>query len=241
MPTERQINAMGGISPESAPPLFEYVVQQAGVAQPRVGFLPTASADSPEYIELFYEQFPTSVCVPSHLGLFGRVSDPAAFVTAQDVILVAGGNTRSMLALWREWGLDLLLRDAWEAGVVLAGFSAGAVCWFEEAVSDSWEDRLGVVAGLGFLSGSCCPHYDGEAERRPFYRAEVRAGRIGAGLAIDDHCAVHFRDAEPACVVTADPGAGAYRVGPDGGEISEAPLAAPGVALPANRSTAADK
>ena len=118
-----------------------------------------------------------------------RTPELRDFVLEQDVIYVGGGNTRSMLAVWREWGLPELLREAWQAGSVLAGISAGALCWFEQGVTDSGADALYAIDGLGFLPGSCCPHYDGEADRRPGYRALLESGKIAPGLAIDDEAA----------------------------------------------------
>jgi len=134
---DRQIIAMGGVSPQSVGPLCEYALQQAGVSEPRIGFLATATADSEQHIDRFYEICADLACRPSHFGLFGRVVQPAPYLAKQDVVLVGGGNTRSMLGLWREWGLDAMLREAWQSGVVLAGFSAGAICWFEFGVTDS--------------------------------------------------------------------------------------------------------
>jgi dipeptidase E len=224
---KRQIIAIGGLSPTSSSTFWRYLLQQSPSPTPRLGFLPTASADSDSYIARFYESFSRLSCIPSHLGLFGRVPDPAEFVDQQDIILVGGGNTKSMLGLWREWGLDDLLRDAWEGGTILAGFSAGAICWFAEALCDAWADRLGPTPGLGLLAGSCCPHYNGALERRPTYHRLIREGSLQPGVAIDNDCAVHFRGLEPIRVVPATAGAGAYSVIGQGGSISELPIDAP--------------
>ena len=140
------------------------------------------------------------------------------------MIYVGGGNVRSMLAVWREWGLPALLREAWQGGTVLAGISAGAICWFEQGVTDSRADALGPIDCLGLLPGSCCPHYDGEAERRPIYHAMLAEGRICAGIAIDDEAAVHFVGDRARHVVSARSGATAYRIETRGGEVSENPL-----------------
>jgi len=220
----RQIIALGGVSKSGGTALFNYVLEQAEATNPRIGFLPTASADSDDSIVRFYEAFTTQPCRPSHLKLFGRVRDPAAFIREQDILLVGGGNTRTMLGVWREWGLDSLLREAWESGTVVAGFSAGAICWFEEALSDAWADRLGVIAGLGFLKGSCCPHFSNEPDRRPAYHRLLRSGEISSGIGIDDDCAVHFFDASPRRVVKATAAAGAYALSARGGSILETPL-----------------
>jgi len=129
---------------------------------------------------------------------------------------VGGGNTRSMLAVWRDWGMDAILRDACAQGIVLCGSSAGAICWFEEGVTDSLAGDLTPMRCLGFLSGSACPHYDGEKERRPAYQRMVAGGAIGAGYACDDGAAVHFIDGKLGAAVAARPTARVYRVEPDG-------------------------
>jgi dipeptidase E len=223
----RQIIAIGALSPATAPAFYRYLLGQCAAERPRVGFLPTASADEAAIAARFYQGFSQLPCVASHLSLFGRVADPAAFLRAQDIVLVGGGNTKSMLGLWREWGVDELLREAWNGGTILCGFSAGAVCWFEEALCDAWSDRLGPIPGLGFLAGSCCPHYDDQPGRRPTYQGEIRDGNISAGLAIDRGCAVHFNGTEPVRVVSARPGARAYAVGVQDGSIVETLLDVP--------------
>ena len=227
MEDERQIVAVGGVSRESAPALYRYLLDQCATPTPRVGFLPTANADSDSSLVRFYAGFSGLTCRPSHLKLFGRVSSPEQFVRDQDLILVGGGNTKSMLGLWREWGLDASLRDAWNRGTLLAGFSAGAICWFAEAVCDSWADRLVAIPALGMLPGSCCPHYDGEAERRPAFQEMLRAGEVSAGIAIDDDCAVHFRGVAPSAVLRLRPDAGAYAVAVREGSIEETALDVP--------------
>ena len=137
---------------------------------------------------------------------------------SHDAILVCGGNTANMLAVWRVHGFDGILREAWEAGIVLFGWSAGMICWFEAGVTDSFGPQLaGLRDGLGFLPGSACPHYDGEGLRRPVYTGLVADGFPG-GLALDDAAAARFEGTELAEVVTTDPGAGGYRVGASGEE-----------------------
>jgi dipeptidase E len=135
---------------------------------------------------------------------------------SSDAILVCGGNTANMLAVWRVHGFDTILREAWEAGVLLTGWSAGMICWFEAGVTDSFSPRLdGMRDGLGLLPGSACPHYDGEALRRPVYTQLVRDG-FPAGIALDDGVAAHYLGTELHEIVTDRPDAGGYRVGPDG-------------------------
>ncbi|HEY0263517.1 MAG TPA: peptidase E [Granulicella sp.] len=222
-----QIVAMGGggfsMEPENLR-LDRFALACTGSAEPKVCFVPTASGDAQGYIEKFYASFHTLPCLPSHLSLFSlNFADLHSFVLQQDVIYVGGGNTRNLLALWREWGLDQILREAWQSGIVLAGISAGAVCWFEEGVSDSV--TLGVLQKLpclGLLPGSFCPHYDGEANRRPTYHQLLASGEIKhSGYAADDGVALHFVDQGLVEAVSSRPEAKAYAVLRDGASVEE--------------------
>ncbi len=211
----RQIIALGGGGFSMEPhnlALDRYVLAQARCPEPSVAFLPTASGDADDYVARFYDAYSRLPCRPSHVPLFRRTPDLREQLMSQDVLYVGGGNTRSMLAVWREWSMPELLHQAWSAGTVLAGISAGAICWFEHGVTDSHAGRLTVLPGLGFLPGSCCPHYDGEPERRPGYRRLLGERQIPSGVGIDDGVAVHFRGTEIQAVVASRPGAAAYRV-----------------------------
>jgi peptidase E len=223
--TQRQIIAMGGsgfLTDAQARALDRYVIGQVRSPEPSVCFIPTANGDSDASLLRFYTIFSQLPCKLSHLVFFRRTPrDLRSLLLSQDVIYVGGGNTRSMLAVWREWGLPEILREAWESGIVLAGRSAGAICWFEQGVTDSFADVLVSLDCLGFLPGSCCPHYDGETERRPFYHQLLRDRKILPGIAIDDGVGVHFRGAEPYRVVTPRETAGAYRVEAVDGKAQE--------------------
>ena len=223
--TQRQIIAIGGsgfLSDAQTRELDRYVIGQARSPEPAVCFIPTANGDSDASLLRFYTIFSQLPCKLSHLVLFRRTPrDLRALLLSQDVIYVGGGNTRSMLAVWREWGLPEILREAWEFGIVLAGRSAGAICWFEQGVTDSLADVLVSLDCLGFLPGSCCPHYDGEADRRPSYHQLLLDNKIAPGVAVDDGVGVHFRGTEPYRVATPREQAGAYRVEVVGGEIRE--------------------
>lgn len=215
-----QIIGLGGggfsIQPDDLV-LERYVLRQSGRSKPRVCFVPTASGDDEGYIRRFYAAFAALDCVPSHLSLFHLpTKDIEGFILDKDVIYVGGGNTRSLLALWREWRLDAYLRKAWENGVVLAGVSAGAMCWFEGGVSDYFPDELNNLDGLGFLPGSCCPHYDGDARRRDAYQEFISRGELNAGFAIDDFAAIHFVGRDLFRAVSSRQGAGVYQVVRDG-------------------------
>lgn len=211
----RRIVALGGggFSTEDDPRLDDHVLSLTGVARPRVLFVGTAGGDSPEYQERFLAAFPPERAEASTLSLFQRtVGDLHAHVRHQDVVYVGGGSTANLLAVWRLHGLDRALRAAYDAGVVLAGISAGMNCWFEASVTDSFGPELdGLPDGLGLLPGSACPHYDGEPQRRPAYRRLVGAGFPG-GYAADDGAALVFADGVLDEVVASRPGARAYRV-----------------------------
>lgn len=214
------IVAGGGalLLPETSnPKVEEYCLSLARSASPRVLFVGTASGDDPVYLARFYETYGRLGCRTAHLPFFRRTPvDLRAFVADFDVVHVGGGNTRSMLAVWREWAMDDVLREACSQGVVLCGSSAGAICWFEQGVTDSLAGDLTPMRCLGFLPGSACPHYDGEKERRPAYRRMVASGAIAAGYACDDGAAVHFADGALRAAVSARPAARVYRVEPDG-------------------------
>ena len=223
----RQIIALGGggfsVEPNNLA-LDRYILAQARVPEPAVAFVPTASGESDNYIVRFYTAYLGLPCRPSHLAFFRRTPDLRSYLLAQDVIYVGGGNTKSMLAVWHEWGVPELLREAWESGIVLAGISAGAICWFEQGVTDSFADQLRAIDCLGFLPGSCCPHYSGEAERRPTFHRLLRQGEIAPGFAIDDGAALHFTGDQVHCVVASRRGATAYRVHSTGTEVREEPM-----------------
>jgi dipeptidase E len=213
---ERHIVALGGggFTVDDHSLLDDFIVGLAGPARPRVCFLPTAQGDSAEYVVAFYEAF-RGRAEPSHLELFGRPrKDIRDFLLGHDVVYVGGGNTANMLAIWRVHGVDGILREAWERGIVLTGISAGSICWFEGGVTDSFGDELAPLQCLGFLPGSNCPHYDSEPERRPTYRRLVDGGELPPGLAADDGVGLHFVGNELAEAVGSRRDTGAFRVEP---------------------------
>lgn len=212
----------GGFSMEETPALDLYILEQAKCERPKVCFLPTASGDAEGYIIRFYMAFSRLPCTMTHLSLFNTPPlDAASILLDSDVIYVGGGSTRSMLALWREWGVDKILRRAYKQGSILAGISAGAICWFEQGHSDSVSQKLAPIDCLGFLKGSCSPHFDGEAERRPSYLKLLRSGRMLPGYGVDDSCALHFIDGKLKGAVASCANAKAYRFTKRAGEVSE--------------------
>jgi len=205
--------------------LEELLLELSGKARPRVAFLPTAAGDSRERIELFHDAFRDRACEPEVVTLFGMPERPADRVAAADVVYVHGGNTANALAIWRVHGIDRALREVWDRGGVLGGWSAGAICWFEDSVTDSFGPALRSLGdGLGFLSGSFCPHYDGELARRPAYTRLVREGVLPSGYAADDDAAFHFEGTELREVVSQRDGARGYHVSAEGEEPLEVRL-----------------
>ena len=217
---DRQIVGLGGgwFPADEARPLAEFVLGLTGKERPRVLLVPTASSEPAHVILDFYEELRDRADV-SHLSFFPWPPDDLRGLALQpDVIYVGGGNTANMLAIWRVHGFDRLLREAWEAGVILCGVSAGMICWFEAGVTDSFGPQLdGLRDGLGFLAGSACPHYDREERRRPVYQQLVADG-FPPGIAADDLVGLHYVGTELVEAVSAREGSGAYRVEP-GSEI----------------------
>ncbi len=226
-PIKRQIIAMGGggftATPDN-PALELYALAQTRKANPSICFLPTATGDDSTYIAKFYATFAKQRCRPTHISFFERTPNLKEILLSQDLIYVGGGNTKSMLAVWREWDLPKILRRAWNSGIVLAGVSAGAICWFDSGVTDSWAVNLAPLRCLGLLPGVCCPHYDGEADRRPAVHHFVAKGILPEVLAIEDRAAAHFEGRKLKRIVSYRPGAGAYRVHRMGREVIETAL-----------------
>jgi peptidase E len=223
---ERHIVAIGGAGfARESEPILRLLLELTGAERPRVCFLPTASGDSREYTVRFYDAVTRLECAPSHVELHGTPEREAVrdHLLAQDAIYVGGGNTANMLVVWRLHGVDEVLREAWERGIVLSGTSAGANCWFEACTTDSFGPIAPLRDGLGFLPGSFSPHYHAEPERRPTYLRLVGEG-FPSGYAADDGAALRFAGTELAEVVTTGDGR-AYRVerGTDGRAI-EMPL-----------------
>jgi dipeptidase E len=212
---ERRILALGGHAMLPGEPLDDFLLELTGKPRPRVLLIPTASAESEPFVIRFYEVYARRA-EASHLSLFGiPPRDIRSVVLDQDAIFVGGGNTANMLAVWRVHGVDRFLREAWEAGVVLAGSSAGSICWFEAGVTDSFRAELDGIDCLGLLPGSNCPHYDGEEARRPAYNRLIAEG-FPRGLAADDFVGLHFEGTELVEAVASRPGAAAYHVDASG-------------------------
>jgi len=224
------IIAMGGggfsMEPDN-PRLDRYIINQSEQLRPKICFLPTASGDSEEYIQKFYTFFQEEDCEPTHLSLLKpEVADKETFLLSQDIIYVGGGNTRNLMALWKEWELDRILEKAWKNGTILAGISAGSICWFDEGPTDSVPGEVTKVKGLGFLHGSTCPHYDNPEESGEMYRHYVANEELSAGYAMDDGAAIHFVGTDIHKAISSRPEAKAYHVskGENGQDVNETPL-----------------
>jgi peptidase E len=208
----RRIVACGGQQLYYAA-LTRYVLGLTGRSHPKILLLPTASGDDPAHLLTFYQQLAGVECTPSHLALFNRaVADVERLIRAQDVIMVGGGNTANMLAIWRVHGVEAALRMAYADGTTLTGWSAGCICWFESGITDSFTPELGALRdGLGLLAGSACPHYDSEERRRPVYAREIAAG-LPPGIALEDGVAARYEDERLVEIVSARPDGRAFRV-----------------------------
>ena len=224
----RHIVAMGGGGFGSGNPMLDrYALSLVEADRPEVCFIPTASGDDPGYTLEFYKAYSSYGCEPHVLNLFNReIEDIRSFLLGMDMVYVGGGSTANLLAVWRLHGVDQALRAAWQAGVVMAGLSAGANCWFEASTTDSFlvgkADAL--EDGLGLLPGSYCPHYSSEPERRPNFLKLIASGALPAGYACEDGSAVHFVGTDLHTAVSVDGDAAAYRVARDGNEAAESAL-----------------
>ena len=239
---------MGGggftMEPEN-PALDDYVLSLPEVPLPRICLLPTASGDGEAQIRQFHATFGSRSCEPMHISLFRLGSRPIPLretLLNQHVIYVGGGSMLGLLAVWRALGLDVILRECWEAGVVLAGLSAGAMCWFQHGVTRS-TGRPAPVAGLGFLEGSLSVHYDGDPTRAPVFHDAVARGMLPDGYGADDGVGLLYEDQELVRIVSSRPAARAYRVRREHGaavrttiepELLVSPSTGPGRDVPAD-------
>jgi dipeptidase E len=222
--SERTIFAMGGggftMEPDN-PVLDDFVLELSAAREPRILFLPTASGDPTAQITAFQARFGDRSCRAEHLSLFrlhGSDRSVREIVLDQDVVYIGGGSMRNLLAIWRAHGLDEILVEAWERGVVLAGLSAGAMCWFEGGITRS-SGPPQTIRGLGVIPASLSVHADGEPERLPAFMEAVRSGTLPGGWAADDGVGLVFRGTELERAVSSRPGAAAMRFDAVDGEL----------------------
>jgi peptidase E len=216
----------GGFSQESGNPLLDdFARSLTGKEVPRVCFMPTASGDADHYIVRFYNAF-RECSRPSHVSLFRRergVEDVREHLLSQDMIYVGGGSVISLLGTWRAHGIDEIIAEAWRAGTVLCGLSAGSLCWFAEALTGFHGDARR-VEGLGLLPYSNTVHYDADPRRRGAFRRELLAG-MRSGYAAEDGAALHFVGTELAQVVASRRSSRAYQLTLSGERVTETRLA----------------
>ena len=224
----RQVIAIGGggFGRTQASNLIEqYILDQAiNKTSPSICFIPTATGDLDPYVVNFYSVFSKLDCKPSHISFFKRTMDLERHIAKQDIVFVGGGNTKSMLAVWREWGLDKILKSAYERGVIMSGVSAGAICWFDQGLTDSWADELKIMPCMNFISGNCAPHYDEEPERRPATKKLLEENVITSMYGIEGGAALHFIDEAPAYTVRFAKNKNAYNVTLQDSLVSENPF-----------------
>ena len=224
---ESQIIAIGGGGFGRNPKhnkIEQYILNQTPKKKPNILFIPTASAEEKSYIVNFYACFSKLSCVPSHLTFFQRTPRLDSLIKKADIIYVGGGNTKSMLAVWRDWKLDRLLFKAYKNGTILCGVSAGAICWFEQGITDSWASNLNTLDCLGFINGMACPHYKEESDRRPHVHKFLLSGKIVSGYAIDGGAAAHFIDGKYFKGLQFYPDSHVFKVSEKSGTVEEIQL-----------------
>ena len=175
----------------------KYIVDQSKARTPKICFIPTATGDDQAYIDTFYKAFNSLGCITSHINFFKRTINLKEHILDQDIIYVGGGNTKSMLAVWREWELDKILYEAYNNNIIMSGVSAGAICWFKKGITDSWKDSQATLDCLNFVDGVCCPHYDEEPERIPYVKEILVNKEISSCYAIEGYAALHLIDNKP--------------------------------------------
>jgi len=172
----------------------KYIISLISKKRPKVCFIPTASGDSSLYKLNFYRAFSELDCITSHIDFFSRTENLEEKVLTQDIIYVGGGNTKSMLAIWKEWNLNNILKNAYEKGIVMSGVSAGAICWFEKGITDSFAKELNIIDCLGIVNGIACPHFDEEEEREPYVNDVIQREIIESCICIEGNCALHIKN-----------------------------------------------
>ena len=223
---KKQIIAIGGGGFGRSPGeglIEKYILDQSEQNDPKICFIPTATGDNEAYKVNYYSTFSKLHCSPSHLDLFKRTPNLKDLILKQDIIFVGGGNTKSMLAVWKDWGLDILLKEAYEKGVIMSGVSAGAICLFDQGVTDSWAEDLKIMDCLGFIEGACCPHYDEEPQRKPSLNKFITEKVLKSCYAVDGGCALHIEDEKEFKSVVFSENKNSFLVEMKGNKVAEKP------------------
>jgi len=204
---------------------IKYIATCTGKLAPNICFIPTASGDDPAYIQRFYDVCRDLPVIPHVLPVWINSYDQKKtfeeVISSMDAIVVGGGNTLNMLAIWKAQGIDVALKNAYMNGVVMGGGSAGSLCWFNGGTTDARPVALSIVKGLSIINKSHCPHYNSEKFRRPLYHNTILKGKLTDGYACDDGAAIHFIDEEVAKAVSLRDGEHAYYVSIIDDNISE--------------------
>ena len=222
----RQVIAIGGGGfgrTQESYLIEQYILDQAGKKNPNICFIPTATGDLDSYIVNYYSVFSKLQCNPTHISFFKRTIDLENHIKNQDVIFVGVGNTKSMLAVWRDWGLDKILKQAYDDGIVMSGVSAGAICWFERGLTDSWASELQLMECMNFIPGNCAPHYDEEPERRPVTKKLLLNKSIDFMYGIEGGAALHFINEIPKSTIRFKKNKNSYKVTFEKNKINESP------------------
>ena len=202
----------------------KYILNLSEKNCPKICFLPTATGDDDSYIVRFYATFTGLNCVPSHIEFFNRTKDISTHILNQDIVFVGGGNTKSMLAVWDDWGMSSLLNNAYNEGVIMSGVSAGAICWFTKGITDSWDNGLNILPCLDFIEGTCCPHYDEEPTRIPYVKKILHDNIVSSCIAVEGGSAIHFVDGKPFINVSFNNNKNSYNVFLENNDIIECPF-----------------
>lgn len=202
----------------------QYILDQANVEKPNICFIPTATGDNEAYKVNYYSTFSKLNCNPVHLDFFKRTPNLEKLISEQNAIFIGGGNTKSMLAVWKDWGLDDLLHKAYKNGVVMSGVSAGANCWFESAVVDSWADDLQVINCMGFVKGNYCPHYDEEPQRRPSVKKFLEDEVFDSCFSSEGNSALHIKNESDYLSIKFGKEKKSYKVSLVNGKVIEVPF-----------------
>ena len=172
----------------------KYIISLINKKRPKICFIPTASGDSSLYKLNFYRAFSKLDCITSHIDFFSRTENIEDKILTQDIIYVGGGNTKSMLAVWKDWNLHNILQNAYEKGIVMSGVSAGAICWFDKGITDSFANELNIIDCLGIVDGIACPHFDEETDREPYVIDIINREIIKSCICIEGNCALHIKN-----------------------------------------------
>lgn len=206
-------------------PFLDYLAKASSKERPNLCFIPTASGEDQDYIKSFYEICSQIDVVPHVMSVWINSYDQnetfGDIISKMDAIVVGGGNTLNMLAIWKAQGIDSELKKAYNKGVVMAGGSAGSLCWFNAGTTDSRPKELSIVEGMAFIDKSHCPHYNSETSRRPLYHNNILSGKLTDGYACDDRSAIHFINEQVHTSVSLDDQNHSFYVHVEDGKIVE--------------------